>query len=87
MELALVPRRTPKETHWSTLEKTSLRRNEILRTLIMEDFEKSFGDPAERHLASEWLGRDCRVEENIARNDPFIPPSSVYVIQQSMRAS
>ena len=46
----------------------------------MEDFKKSFGDPAERHLASEWLGRDRRVEENIARNDPFIIPN-VNVIQ------
>ena len=53
----------------------------------MEGFEESFGDPAERHLASERLGRDRRVEDNIARNDPFIIPG-VHVktaIEQTSR--
>ena len=42
----------------------------------MEGFEQSFGDPAEGHLASEWLGRGRRVEDNIARNNPFVIPGA-----------
>lgn len=42
----------------------------------MEDFEESFSDPAERHLAPEWLGRDSRVEDNIAGNNPFVIPGT-----------
>ena len=61
-----------------TLEDADARRDKLGRTLVVEHHDEPLPEEGEWHLASEWLRRDERVYQDVARDDPLHPaPSNV----------